>query len=126
DLLSEDDPLLTWGTGELDRHRIQLQQGTTKVVGVEQFEGRTAVKVDLEAIYDRPVFVYLDPETLFPLGYLELGQQWRVISYETIETTTLSDMPVELFKTNTTEMDYWHYHGQLSPETAAGFVRYPV
>lgn len=96
--LSESDPALELVTGELFTFRDDLREGNAVALAEEEYMGQPALKVtrtDVDPGSGEPQMVWLDPETLFPLGS---GPDSPIsFSYPVVEALPVGAMPNEMF-----------------------------
>lgn len=115
-------------TRRLFLYREALERGTAELLGEEVFMGQPALKVDVANIDDQFVeseVVWLDPETLLPLGYSsDSGANY---SYPVVEALPASAMPNEIFEMDPPSTVARSIHiRQLTIDETKQFPIYPV
>ncbi len=125
-VLTKDDPYLSEAVDHLDGLRWGLERGGFVNLGEEAFHGRRALKVKISEGSVAGTIVYLDPDTLYPLGYVDPSGSEHSITYRTIETFRRADVPGSVFQFPIPPTDFKETHQELAADDIAQFKAYPL
>ncbi|HEU4793755.1 MAG TPA: hypothetical protein VFS96_08860 [Nitrolancea sp.] len=125
-VLTKDDPYLSEAVVHLDGLRWGLERGGIVNLGEEAFHGRRAIKVKIPEGSVAGTIVYLDPDTLYPLGYVDPSGAEYSITYRTIETLSRADVSGSVFQFAIPPTDFRETHQELAADDIAQFTAYPL
>lgn len=95
-------------------------------LGQEVFNGQPVIKAEIAGGDEAGMIVYLAPDTLYPVGYLEPDGTTYTITYRTVETLSRAKLPASVTQYTLPSAEFSDVYQRLSPADLAQFTAYPV
>lgn len=125
-VLAKDDPYLSEATDHLDGPRRGLAHGGLVNLGETTYKGRPALKIRSSEGSTTEIIAYLDPDTLYPLGYVDPSGTEYSITYRTIETLSRADVSGSEFHFTIPPTDFRETYQRLTADDIAQLKTYPL
>lgn len=125
-VLAKDDPYLSEATDHLDGPRRGLAHGGLVNLGETTYKGQPALKIRSPKGSMAGTIAYLDPGTLYPLGYVDPNGSEYSITYRTIETLSRADVSGSVFQFTIPPTDFKETYQRLAADDIAQLKAYPL